>query len=96
MPFVSKEFIINGTPWVLNSATFKNAYLDNSFQVFYFILTQQIDSFTGCYKCGPKLWVAKMQPVDHMCSLSRIQNTEFLNSRWNPAFWYDLLKKSHA
>lgn len=46
-----------------------------------FILTHHIGSFTDFYKCDPKLWVAKMQPVDHMCSLGHIQN---MKSAWIP------------
>lgn len=58
-------------------ATCMAVYLNNIFyKVLDFILTQQFDSLTGSYKCGPKLWVAKMQPVDHMCSLGHIQITE--------------------
>lgn len=62
-----------------------NAYLDKLFKMLDFIPTQQINSFIGSYKCGPKLWVAKMQRVARMCSQGHhIQNRELLNSSCNP------------
>lgn len=52
MPFVSKEFTINRTTCVLNMATCKPIWII-FFKDLDFILTQQIDSLIGFYKCGP-------------------------------------------